>query len=145
MRRFRVTVNGIPYEVGVEEILAADPRTGRQEPTTPVREDVPAIVRPAVVPTPPAVIRPSSLDSKSGGTAGDGPGRVEAPLPGAILAVKIAPGDTVVSGQVLMLLEAMKMENEVVAPVAGRVASVRVQPGDSVSLGDLLCVLEEDA
>jgi len=71
-----------------------------------------------------------------------GEGVVKAPLPGAILAVKVAPGDAVSAGQVLVLLEAMKMENEVASPIAGRVRDVRVAAGDAVGLGDVLCVVE---
>jgi biotin carboxyl carrier protein len=67
---------------------------------------------------------------------------VRAPLPGAILDVRVAPGQKVEEGQVLFLLEAMKMENEVVAPIAGVVQEVRVAAGQTVELGELLCLVE---
>lgn len=153
MKRFFVTVNGVRYDVWVEEVPTegmggrALPPGGRDMPSaapepgaegaTQVAPTVP-IVRPAVLPTPPALLQPASgraSQSKDEGSA------VEAPLPGAILAVHVAVGDWVEEGQVLMLLEAMKMENEVVAPRAGRVTAVYVEPGQSVALGDVLCVL----
>ena len=64
--------------------------------------------------------------------------RVAAPMPGNILSVNVAAGDTVKKGQVLMILEAMKMENEIVAPQDGTVASVNVNKGDTVNSGDTL-------
>ena len=64
--------------------------------------------------------------------------RVAAPMPGNILSVNVAAGDTVKKGQVLMILEAMKMENEIVAPQDGTVASVNVNKGDTVNSGDVL-------
>ncbi len=62
-------------------------------------------------------------------------------MPGTILSVNVNPGDTVAEGQILMILEAMKMENEIMAPKAGRVVSVSVQKGASVESGTLLCVI----
>ena len=62
-------------------------------------------------------------------------------MPGTILSVNVNPGVTVAEGQILMILEAMKMENEIMAPKAGRVVSVSVQKGASVESGTLLCVI----
>ena len=64
--------------------------------------------------------------------------KVTAPMPGTILGVKVNPGDSVKKGQVLLILEAMKMENEIVAPVDGTIATVNVSKGTSVNAGDLL-------
>ena len=155
MKRFFVTVNGVRYDVWVEEVPtdsavgsgsafgsrerpATTPESGR-DGALPTASTVP-IVRPAVLPAPPAVLQPASGSAP----ATDEPaGAVEAPLPGAILAVHVTVGDWVEEGQVLMLLEAMKMENEVVAPRSGRVTAVYVEPGQSVALGDVLCVLAD--
>lgn len=68
--------------------------------------------------------------------------RVAAPMPGNILSVNVAAGDTVKKGQVLMILEAMKMENEIMCPRDGVVASVNTSKGASVESGTLLCVLQ---
>jgi propionyl-CoA carboxylase alpha chain len=70
-------------------------------------------------------------------------GGLVAPMPGTVLAVHVAPGDTVAAGQLLMIVEAMKMEHRITAPRAGTVSEVRARPGDQVSGGDLLAVLDE--
>ena len=70
-------------------------------------------------------------------------GGLVAPMPGTVLAVRVAPGDTVAAGQLLMIVEAMKMEHRITAPRAGTVTEVRARPGDQVSGGDLLAVLDE--
>ena len=67
--------------------------------------------------------------------------QVKSPMPGNILDVKVAVGDTVAEGDVLIILEAMKMENEIVAPCSGKVASVNVQKGATVNSDDLLVVI----
>jgi propionyl-CoA carboxylase alpha chain len=64
-------------------------------------------------------------------------------MPGTVVAVHVAPGDTVGVGQLLMIVEAMKMEHRVTAPHPGTVADVRAHPGDQVSGGDLLAVIDE--
>ena len=68
--------------------------------------------------------------------------QVTSPMPGTILAVNVAVGDTVKRGQVLMILEAMKMENEIMCPCDGKVASVNTSKGSAVESGTLLCVIQ---
>ena len=70
-------------------------------------------------------------------------GGLVAPMPGTVLAVHVGPGDTVAQGQLLMIVEAMKMEHRITAPRAGTVGEVRARPGDQVNGGDLLAVLDE--
>jgi len=70
-------------------------------------------------------------------------GGLAAPMPGTVLAVRVAAGDTVAGGQLLMIVEAMKMEHRITAPHAGAVREVRAQPGDQVAAGDLLAVIDE--
>jgi acyl-CoA carboxylase subunit alpha len=70
-------------------------------------------------------------------------GGLVAPMPGTVLAVHAAAGDAVAAGQLLMIVEAMKMEHRITAPRAGTLREVRAQPGDQVSAGDLLAVLDE--
>jgi biotin carboxyl carrier protein len=67
---------------------------------------------------------------------------IEAPMPGTILDVRVKPGDSVTEGQVLIMLEAMKMENEIMAPRAGVVDTVQVTKGASVNTGDILLSLK---
>ena len=68
--------------------------------------------------------------------------QVTSPMPGNILAVNVAAGDTVKRGQVLMILEAMKMENEIMCPCDGKVVSVNTSKGATVESGTLLCVIQ---
>ena len=112
MKKYRVNVNGTAYEVEIEEMAGA-----------PVAAPVAA---PAAAPAPAA----------SG--AGES---INAPMPGNILSVNVAARDTVKKGQVLMVLEAMKMENEIFAPKAGTVAQVLVSKGSTVDTGATLVVL----
>ena len=114
MRRFRVNVNGNEYDITVEEIDAAAAKAA------PVPKSAPA-------PTPAA--------APAGGEA------VKAPMPGTILKVNVKNGDAVKKGDVLMILEAMKMENEIMAPCDGKVTSVAVTQSASVESGSLLCTI----
>ena len=82
---------------------------------------------------------PVAQAPKATGTAGSV--KVEAPMPGNVLKVNVKVGDAVTEGQTLAVLEAMKMENDIVAPSAGTVASVNVSVGDSVNTGDVLVTL----
>lgn len=67
--------------------------------------------------------------------------KISSPMPGTILSVNVSNGSAVKKGDVLMILEAMKMENEIMAPCDGTIASVNVTKGASVNTGDLLCVI----
>jgi len=115
MKNYTITVNGTPYNVTVEEGAGAPVAAA-------------PVAAPAAAPAPAAQ-----------GTAGSV--KVEAPMPGTILDVKVSVGDSVSSGSVLCILEAMKMENEIVAPQDGTVASVNVAKGDSVEAGQVIITL----
>lgn len=131
MKNYTITVNGTPYNVTVEEgagaPVAAAPVAAPAAAPAPATAAAPAPA-PAVAPAPAAQ-----------GTAGSV--KVEAPMPGTILDVKVSVGDSVSSGSVLCILEAMKMENEIVAPQDGTVASVNVSKGDSVEAGQVIITL----
>ena len=122
MKTYRVNVNGTNYEVALEEIK------GGQAPATAAPAPAPAA---APAPAPAAAPAPAPADGTE----------VKSPMPGTILSVNVKAGDSVKSGQVLMVLEAMKMENEIMAPVDGTIASVGVSQGASVESGALLCVI----
>ncbi len=120
MKRFQVTVNGQSYDVSVEEMDGA---------STPVAA-APAAPAAAPAPTPAPAAAP----------AGEGD-PVKAPMPGTVLDVKVSAGDKVSSGQVLLILEAMKMENEIVAPKDGTITSVVVKKSDTVNSDDVLVTI----
>lgn len=118
MKNYTITVNGTPYNVTVEEGAAATASAPAAAPA-PVQQAAPA---------------PAKTAAPAEGTS------VDAPMPGNILEVKAANGAAVKSGDVLVILEAMKMENEIVAPVDGVITFV-ASKGASVNTDDLLAVI----
>ena len=119
MKYYNITVNGVAYSVSVEETAAG---------ATPVAAAPAAPVAPKAA--------PAAAPKAAAGAAGAV--TVKAPMPGNILDVKVAAGASVKAGDVLVILEAMKMENEIVAPQDGTVASINVNKGDTVNSGDVL-------
>ncbi len=117
----RVEVNGTPYNVELDKPIQA-PKT---------------IVRPAAAPKTatgaPVVTRQAAASSKSG---------IKSPLPGVILDIKVKEGDMVKRGQVVAILEAMKMENNINADKDGKVTEIKVGKGDSVLEGTDLIIIE---
>jgi len=125
MKNYRITVNGTSYDVSVEEL------SGGAAPVA-----APVAAAPVAAPSPAAA--PAAPAPAAGGA---GSVKVSSPMPGKILAVKANVGDSVKKGQVILILEAMKMENEVVAPEDGTIASIDVTVGASVESGDTLATL----
>lgn len=120
MKNYTITVNGNTYNVTVQEGTAAAPVVQ---------------AAPAAAPAPTSAPAPAAAPAAAGGI------KVEAPMSGKILAVKVAAGQAVAKGDVLMVLEAMKMENDIVAPEAGTVASINASVGQAVESGDVLATL----
>lgn len=112
MKNYKVIINGTEYEVGIEEIDASEVKAA-----------------PAAAP------KAAAAPAPAGGV------KVNAPMPGNILSVNVQNGASVKKGDVLMILEAMKMENEILAPADGTVASLSVSAGNTVDTGALLCVI----
>ncbi len=128
MRKYLVNVNGTSYEVMVEEINGAIPAA--PVAAAPVAPAAPVVSAPAA----PVAVPAAPVSAACGET-------ISAPMPGTILSVSVKQGDTVKKGQVLMVLEAMKMENEIVSPKDGVIVSVSVCAGTSVNTGVALCVI----
>ncbi|KUO68248.1 MAG: acetyl-CoA carboxylase biotin carboxyl carrier protein subunit [Clostridia bacterium BRH_c25] len=129
MRKFMINVNGKSYEVEVEEIKDGVIAAPAAQPAP--RAAAPAAPKAAPAPAPKAA--PAAVPA--------GASTVTAPMPGTILSISVKAGDAVKKGQVLCILEAMKMENEIMAGGDGTVASVAVSQGDSVSTGQVLFAL----
>ncbi len=125
MQNFRVTVNGKVFEVSVEEAGSA-----KTEIIAQATQAAPVAAKPAAAPAP---VKEAVL--------GSGEQPVAAPLSGSILDIKVKPGDRVKFGQVLLTLEALKMENEIVAPQDGTVKEIFAQKGSMVNVGDVLLSL----
>ena len=113
MKKYRVNVNGSLYEIEIEEMTA--PAAGTAPAAAPA-------AKPAAAPV------------------GAG-AQVKAPMPGTILDVKVQAGQNVKKGQILVILEAMKMENEILAPCDGKVTGVNVRKGDNVETQALICTI----
>ena len=124
MKNLIVTVNGVAYNVTVEEGTGA-----------PVAAAAPA------APAPAPAAAPAAPEASAAPAGAAGAVVVNAPMPGNILDVKVKPGDSVKAGDTLLILEAMKMENEISAPQDGTIATIDVRKGDVVDSGALLCTM----
>ena len=122
MKYYNITVNGVAYSVSVEETAAG----------------AAPVAAPAAPAAPKAPAAPAAAPKAAAPAGAAGAVTVKAPMPGNILDVKVTAGASVKAGDVLVILEAMKMENEIVAPQDGTVASINVHKGDTVNSGDTL-------
>lgn len=121
MKNYTITVNGTAYNVTVEEGTSNSPAS-----QAPVSATVAA---------------PQAAPAKPATPASAGSVKVDAPMPGNILDIKVSNGASVKAGDVLVILEAMKMENDIVAPQDGTVASINVNKGDTVEAGQTIITL----
>ena len=121
MRNYRVIVNGVEYDIAIEQVEAGPVKAAAQQ-------------EPQAAPAAKPQAQPQAQAAQGGED-------VKAPMPGSILSLNVKEGDQVKRGQVLLILEAMKMENEILAPKDGEVAALSVQAGQSVETGSLLCTL----
>lgn len=147
MKRFKFTINGNKYETEVLHIEdnVAEIEVNGTKYYVEVDKDIkpvktPKLVRAAAVPS--TDMHPSTAKTSSP-SAPKGAGSIKSPLPGVILDVMVKEGDTVKMGQRLLVLEAMKMENNIEADKAGVVTSILKQKGDSVMEGDVLIIIGE--
>lgn len=141
--KYQVKVDGKVFEVEVEKVgggySSLTPSSLTAAPAAPVAATPQAAPAPAAAPAAPApqaAPAPAAAPAASGGS-----GDVIAPMPGTVLKVNVNNGDTVASGDVILILEAMKMENEIVAPCAGKV-TLNVKAGETVDTDALLASVE---
>ena len=125
MKKYNITVNGTTYEVIVEEADATS--------------SAPAYTAPAAPVATPAAPKPATPKAPAAASAGGAP--VTAPMPGTILDVKVSVGQSIKKGDVICVLEAMKMENDIPSPQDGVVASINVQKGANVNANDVIITL----
>lgn len=140
MKKFKVTVNGKAYEVEVEEMggapAAAPAPQAAAAPAQAASAAPAAPAAPAPAPAPAATPSPAV-----GGPIPEGAITVKAPMPGKISALKAEAGKAVKRGDIILVLEAMKMQNDITATADGTLHEIRVNPGDNVKTGDVLAVI----
>lgn len=142
--RYVVKVNGKEYDVEVEKLggpYASLSRStayvqGVPVAAAPVAAPAPSPVAAAPAPAPKPAPAPAAAPSSSGGVD------IVSPMPGKVFKLVAQPGEQVAEGQVVMILEAMKMENEIVAPQAGTVDAILVKEGDLVETDTVLATLK---
>lgn len=122
MKKYVIKLNGKVYEVEMEEVIGGEVATTAVETERPVQTQSAPVPAPQAAPSAPV----------SGGKS------VDAPMPGTIVNVAVKVGDKVKMNQVLVVLEAMKMENEIVSPVEGTVLAINVSKGQIVNPGESL-------
>lgn len=130
--KYRVTVNGTAYEVEVESLGVCDQVVA----SAPVASSAPApapVAKPSA-PAPAPAPKPAPAPSGAGES-------VTAPMPGKVLRVVASQGSSVSAGDVIIILEAMKMENEIVAPCGGTITQMAAKEGATVNSGDVLAVI----
>ena len=133
MKMFRVVVNGSEYKVAIEELMEENtPQPIQERAAVPTRQ-----TQPQPLPNQQPRVYPPEAKADSTSSAGT----IIAPIPGTVLQVAVGVGDKVIKGQTLLVLEAMKMENEIMAPADGVVKELNVTKGISVNTGDILVVL----
>lgn len=138
MKKFKVTVNGKAYEVEVEEMGGAPAAALAPQAAAAPAPAAPAA--PASAPAPAAT--PAATPAPAvGGPIPEGAITVKAPMPGKISALKAEAGKAVKRGDIILVLEAMKMQNDITATADGTLHEIRVNPGDNVKTGDVLAVI----
>ena len=134
--KYVVSVNGKQYDVEVEKVGGGYQPVSRQGNSAPIPRAAAPVQAAPVAPAAPVAAQSNVTNASASDT------KMEAPMPGTILDIKVNVGDKVNNGQVLLVLEAMKMENEIVSPVDGTISSVMVKKGDVVNSGDLLITIK---
>lgn len=128
MKKYTITVNGTAYDVQVEDngAVASAPK---------------AAAAPAAAPKAAPAAAPAAAPKAAAKPVAAGAKTISAPMPGKISKINKKAGDTVKAGDVVIMLEAMKMQNEIMAPADGKIAEVRVNEGQAVNTGDVMVVM----
>lgn len=135
VRKFKISVNGKEYDVEVNEVQ--EEQTVLKKPV----EKKPEILSAAAVTNAPFIPKePEKTQKDSAGASGSV--RITAPMPGTILKINVQNGQKVKKSEVLLILEAMKMENEITSPVEGVVSSISVAVGNRVNSGEVMIILD---
>ncbi len=134
MKKYIVTVNGKAYDVMVEEVLEAGAPVDTQPVEKPRRVEKPPV---APTPTPTATPTPKTTP-KASKPVSDKDEKITAPIPGVISKILVKEGDAVKKGQAVAIIEAMKMETEIITPFAGTISAIVVNQSANVNSGDLL-------
>ncbi|MCB5725173.1 biotin/lipoyl-containing protein [Mitsuokella jalaludinii] len=130
MKKFNIKVNGISYEVEIEEVKDGAPQAAAPKIAAP-KVAAPKVEAPKAAPA----------KSKEAVAAGAGEHSIDAPMPGKIVKVVVEEGQSVKAGEVLLVLEAMKMQNEITADADGTVKAVNVEAGQNVKVKESLVIL----
>ena len=145
--KYVATLNGKKYEIEIERVEEYKPLDRGVTVNAPApilakaAAPAPAPAAPAPAPAPAPTPAPAPAPAAAPAPVAAGGQSVDAPMPGKILDIKVKAGDAVSFGQCVVVMEAMKMETEIVAPAAGTVASVNVSVGDAVDTGAVLVTL----
>ncbi len=134
MKAYRVKVNGQVYDVEIEDQGSNAPQ--------PVKAQTPAPAAPAPAAAPAAAKPAAPQAPKAPASVPAGAKKITAPMPGTIVEIKVAVGDEVSPGQVVAVLEAMKMKNDLPSDVSGKVSAILVSSGQSVQTGEALVTIE---
>ncbi len=144
MRTYEIVVNGRTFAVEVQDITAS--RAKVKVDGTSYEVDIPASAGPAIPAAPAASIAPAATPAPtpapSAPSGGSGDGNITAPMPGVVWEVPVKVGDSVEAGSTVIVIEAMKMENDVKTPISGTVKELPVGKGDEVAVGQTLVIVE---
>ncbi len=134
MKQLKVTVNGKVYDIVIEEVGSSSAPKAAAPVSAPVAAPAPAAA--------PAAVAAAAPAPKAASSGPAGAGSIVAPMSGTVTKHKVKVGDVVKRGDVIVILEAMKMENDLIAPLDGTVREIRVNEGSTVQPGEVIIVID---
>lgn len=139
MKQFKIKVDGKEYRVEVEEISSGN-ESPAVAPSSPAVKSKPVVEK--ELPKEPEVKQPKTEEKSAPSTSTDKGEEVKAPMPGKVLKINVSEGDSVNEGDTVLVLEAMKMENEIITNTSGKVKKISVSVNDMVETDDILLLIE---